>query len=363
MQIKELTSYLDTTFPLAFQETYDNSGLLVSRDNLSINSALLSLDITPEVIDEAILKKVDVIISHHPLIFSPLKKILDKTPIEQMIRKLIKHDIAVYSAHTNMDSALGGTNDKLCELLELNNVQVLVPKSNHLLKVVVFVPQAHAEAVRQAMFNAGAGRIGKYDSCSFSNLGQGSFRAGDGANPFVGQFGELHFEDELRIETVVPKHLLSEVLARMIDSHPYEEVAYDIVPLTNSYGMAGLGRVGELTNPMSGEEFLAYVKQKLNADHLRFAGQGNLIRKVALCSGSGASFASQALKAKADVYLSADFKYHEFQSASENMLVIDAGHFHTEKFAKEIFYNCIKEKFPKFALYLSEINTNPINLY
>lgn len=363
MQIKELTTFLNSVFPLAFQESYDNSGLLVSRDNEEVNAALLTLDITPEVIDEAIQKKADVIISHHPLIFKPLKKLLDKTPTEQMLRKLLKHDIAVYSAHTNMDSALGGTNDKLCELLELSNINVLVSKPDYLFKLIVFVPHAHSNAVREAMFHAGAGQIGKYDGCSFNGSGQGSFRAGEGATPFVGKQGEMHFEDELRVETVVPKHLLAGVLKSMIAAHPYEEVAYDIIPLVNNYEMAGLGRIGELPKMMNAQEFLSYVITKLNADHLRYAGNRDEIRKIALCSGSGASFSAQAASSNVDAYISSDFKYHEFQSAAEHLFVVDAGHYHTEKFAKEIFYNRIIEKFPKFALYLSEINTNPINLY
>ncbi|MFO7863983.1 MAG: Nif3-like dinuclear metal center hexameric protein [Salinivirgaceae bacterium] len=363
MQIKELIKHLETAYPLKYQESYDNSGLLVDRLNQEVNSALLTLDITPEVIDEAISKKADMVISHHPVIFKPLKKILNSTPTEKIIRKALAHDIAIYSAHTNMDSAQGGTNDKVCELLKLKNCKVLSTMENFLFKVVVFVPHDHTEKVRSALFEAGGGAIGEYDSCSYNTSGQGTFRAGDNTNPFVGKKGELHFEDEIKIETIVPKHLLSKAISNMINAHPYEEVAYDIFAMENKYEAAGLGRVGELPEAMPKEKFLTYVKDALQADHLRYAGEAETIKKVALCTGSGSSLASLAASKNADVYISADFKYHEFQAAAEHLMVIDAGHYHTEKFAKDIFYNLINEKFPKFALYLSELNTNPINIH
>lgn len=363
MQINELIGYLNTLYPPQFQESYDNSGLLVSRDNPEINKALLTLDITPEVVDEAISENAELIISHHPLIFKPLKKIHHKTPTEKIIRKALANEIAIYSAHTNMDNAKGGTNDKLCELLNLKNCRVLNPMKEYLFKLVVFVPEAQGNDVRKVIFEAGGGTIGAYDSCSYNLEGKGSFRAGDNTNPYVGEKGELHFEAETRIETIVPKHLLNNAINKMIEAHPYEEVAYDIYPLANEYEAVGLGRIGKLEKPISQGEFLDLVKDKLKADHLRFSGNQKQISTVAVCSGSGASFAKQAAAKKADAYISGDFKYHEFQDAAEHLLVIDAGHYHTEKFVKDIFYQHITEKFPKFALYLSKVNTNPINLY
>ncbi len=363
MQINELVQFLNEVFPPQFQESYDNSGLLVSRDNPEINSALLTLDVTPEVVDEAIEKKADIIISHHPVIFKPLKKIHHKTPTEKILRKALANDIAIFSAHTNLDSAQGGTNDKLCELFGLENCRVLSPMKDYLYKVVVFVPQANAEQVREAMFNAGAGRIGDYDSCSYNLEGKGSFRAGDNTNPYVGKKGQIHYEAETRVETIVPKHLLNATVSAMINAHPYEEVAHDIFPLANNFEIAGLGRIGQLKTAMHQKNFLKMVKTQLDADHLRISGAAEQIKTVAVCSGSGSSLARAAIAQKADAYISADFKYHEFQDAAEGLLVVDAGHYHTEKFVKDIFYEHITEKFPKFALYLSKVNTNPINLY
>jgi dinuclear metal center YbgI/SA1388 family protein len=363
MQINELVHYLNTIFPPQFQESYDNSGLIVGRETHEINKALLTLDITEEVLEEAIDVKADIIIAHHPIIFKAIKKIGTQTEIDIIIRKAIKHDIAIFAAHTNMDSAKGGTNDKLCELLKLNNCKVLSPIESYLYKIVVFVPEKHASEVRDAMFENGAGQIGEYDSCSFNINGEGTFKAGDNTNPYVGKKGEIHKEPEIRIETVAPKHLLSKVINKMIKAHPYEEVAYDIYPIENNYEAAGLGRIGELNKPMDEKQFLEYVKTNLKADHLRYSGTAKKIQKVAVCSGSGAFLSRQAIMANADAYISGDFKYHEFQEASKGLFVIDAGHYDTEKYVKDIFYEHIMEKFPKFALYLSKVNTNPINLY
>lgn len=363
MQINELVGYLNSIFPLQFQESYDNSGLLVGRENEQINKALLTLDVTKEVLEEAIEQNADIIIAHHPVIFKALKKVGTQTEIDKIIRKAIKNDIAIFAAHTNMDSAKGGTNDKLCELLSLQNCKVLSPIESFLYKIVVFVPENQAEEVRSAMFEAGGGHIGEYDSCSFNLNGNGTFRGGDETNPYVGEKGKLHFENETRIETIVPKHLLNKVINKMIKAHPYEEVAYDIYPLENKYEAAGLGRIGELNKPMDEQDFLAFVKEKLNADHLRYSGNTKQIKKVAVCSGSGAFLSRAAIMANADAYISGDFKYHEFQEAAKELFVIDAGHYDTEKYVKDIFYEHITEKFPKFALYLSKVNTNPINLY
>jgi dinuclear metal center YbgI/SA1388 family protein len=363
MQINELVGYLNSVYPMQFQESYDNSGLLVGRENDEISKALLTLDVTEEVINEAIKESADIIIAHHPIIFKPLKKVGTQTEIDKIIRKAIKNDIAIYAAHTNMDSAKGGTNDKLCELLNLQNCKVLAPIESYLYKVAVFVPIEHTEKVREAMFEAGGGQIGDYDHVSYNLKGEGTFRAGDAANPFIGEKGKVHFEKETRIEIIVPKHLLNKVINKMVKTHPYEEVAYDIYPLENKYEAAGLGRIGELNRPMDEKSFLAFVKEKLNVQQLRFSGKAKQIKKVAVCSGSGAFLSRQAIMANADAYISGDFKYHDFQEAAKGLFVIDAGHYDTEKYVKDIFYEHIMEKFPKFALYLSKVNTNPINLY
>lgn len=363
MQLNELIQFFNAQIPPQFQESYDNSGLLVDRENQEINMVLLTLDVNDEVIDEAIELDADIIIAHHPLIFKPLKSISGKNPVGAMIRKLIKNDIALFCAHTNFDSLKGGINDYLCRLLGLKNVQVLSPMPNFLNKVVVFVPHEQANKVREAMFNAGAGTIGDYDHVSFNIDGTGSFRAGEDANPFVGEIGEVHKEPEVRIETIVPNHLLGSVIAEMIKEHPYEEVAYDVYPLKNDFYGAGIGRVGVLEQPIEPSELISLVTKRFDADHIRYTNFDKKIQKVAICSGSGSGFISKAKQAKADVYISGDFKYHDFQQGDSNLMLVDVGHYHSEKFVKDVFYEIIKENFPKFAAYLSKVNTNPINLY
>ena len=363
MQLKELVNFLDNHFPLSFQESYDNSGLLISCDKPELNSALVTLDINEEVVNEAISKDVDIIISHHPLIFKSLKRITGKTEVERCVQKLIQNNIGVYSAHTNLDSAQGGINDYLCGLLELNNCKVLAPIENILYKLVTYVPINYADKVRDTMFKYGAGNIGDYNNVSFNTNGNGTFKAGANANPFVGEKNKLHNEPEIRIETVVPKHILNNVKEQMIKAHPYEEVAYDIYKLDNSYDKAGLGRIGYLNESLNYDEFLDLVKHKLKVDNIRFTKWDKKIKKVALCSGTGVSFASNAISANADVYISADFKYHEFQSYENSIMIVDVGHYHSEKFVKDVFYNIFKENLPKFAVYLSDVNTNPINYY
>lgn len=363
MQLKELVNFLDKQYPLSFQESYDNSGLQIGCDKVEINSALVTLDINEKVVNEAIKKNVDIIISHHPLIFKSLKRISGKTKIERCVQKLIINNIGVYSAHTNLDSAKGGINDYLCSLLELNNCKVLSPIENILYKLITYVPVNFADKVRDVMFNYGAGNIGEYSNVSFNTNGNGTFMAGPNANPFVGEKNKIHNESEIKIETVVPKHLLESVKENMIKAHPYEEVAYDIYRLDNSYNNAGLGRIGDLKESMDYNEFLDKIKQNLNVDNIRFTKWNKKIKTVALCSGTGVSFANNAIKANADAYISADFKYHEFQSFENRIMIVDIGHYHSEKFVKDVFYNIFKEKLPKFAVYLSDVNTNPINYY
>ncbi len=361
MTVKDILNCLAEVAPLQWQESYDNAGLQVGDLSAEAHKALICLDITEGVVDEAIAKNCDVIVSHHPLIFKGLKHLTPKTYIERAVMKAIKNDIAMISMHTNLDNSYLGVSRVLAERLGLKQLRILQPLEGQLFKVVVYVPLSAAETVRQAVFQAGAGCIGNYDSCSFNVQGQGSFRAGEGTHPYVGEVGEVHFEDEVRMETVVPKHALNQVIAAMLKAHPYEEVAYDVFAMANEYQQAGAGMVGEFENPLKEIDFLSLVADTLGMPCLRHSAlTGRPIKKVALCGGSGSPFMGDALCQKADAYLTADIKYHDFFVPEGNMLLVDGGHFETEQFTKELISELIRKKFPTFAAEIAETRTNAV---
>jgi dinuclear metal center YbgI/SA1388 family protein len=362
MKLAELCSYLDSIVPLSFQEDYDNSGLQIGTAEKEISSALLTLDITGEVLDEAVRYGCDVVISHHPLIFRGIKKLSGGSLTERIVMKAIKDDIAVYSSHTNLDSVSFGVSHKMADKLALKNIKVLQPLKNRLMKLVTFVPESHLEKVKDAVFEAGAGVTGNYDLCGFSSSGTGSFRAGNNAEPFVGERGSLHFEKEIKFETIIFSHLKDKVIKALISVHPYEEVAFDIIPLANDNHEAGLGCIGELAENISEDDFLNKLASVFDAGCIRYSKKrGRPVRKVALCGGSGSSLLGIAAAAGADVFITADIKYHDFFDAGDSILLVDIGHFESEKFTTEILYSLIIKKFPKFAVRFSETNTNPIN--
>ncbi|MCL3781603.1 Nif3-like dinuclear metal center hexameric protein [Prolixibacteraceae bacterium JC049] len=360
--IQEIISSLEAVAPLAYQESYDNAGLLVGDVSQEANAALLTLDITEEVIDEAIQRGCNLIVCHHPLIFGGLKKITGANLVERCVIKAIQNNIAIYASHTNMDSVYGGVNDKICEKLQLKNCKILSPANNQLQKLVFFVPSAQAEEVRKSVFEAGAGHIGNYDSCSFNTNGQGTFRGQEGANPFVGNVGEVHTEEEVKVETIVPKHLTGKVLAALMTAHPYEEVAYDIYPLNNQLNSVGIGMIGELETEMEELDFLRTVKETFGCPSIKYTALKNKpVKKVAVCGGAGSFLLKAAIGNKADVFISGDFKYHDYFSAEGRVVIADIGHYESEQFTKEVFYEILRKKFPKFALHLSEVITNPVN--
>jgi dinuclear metal center YbgI/SA1388 family protein len=362
MKLKEFCSYLDSAVPLSIQETYDNSGLQLGMPESEISSVMISLDVTEDVIDEAILCKCDLIISHHPLIFEGIKRITSTTTPERVIHKAIKNNIAIYSSHTNLDIFWHGVSRKMAEKLNLQNVKVLSPLKNCLLKLVTYIPEKHLDSVRNAVYSAGAGVIGKYDYCGFVSDGTGSFRPGGESNPYVGERGTIHFEKEIRFETILFTHLKDKVIKALHAAHPYEEVAYDLYSLENENVELGLGCVGELNEIMVESDFLNMVSSVFGAKGVRYSKfTGKNIRKIALCGGSGASLLNKAIAAGADVYITSDVKYHNYFDAENKILLVDIGHFESEKFASEILYELIIKKFPKFAVRFSETNTNPIN--
>lgn len=361
MKIRDIISSIESFAPLAFQEDYDNAGLIVGDQEQEAKGALITVDVTEEIIDEAINKKINLIIAHHPIIFVGLKKITGKNYIERIIIKALKNNIAIYAAHTNLDNIQGGVNSKIAEKLNLQNTRILSPLNNHLMKLVYFVPVNEAEQTRKAVFDAGAGHIGNYDMCSYNIEGKGSFRAGEGTNPFVGKRNEIHYEDEIRIETIFPRHLKHKIINALIEAHPYEEVAYDIYPLDNKFNKVGAGIIGELAKEIPEIEFLEQVKKIFKAQCIRHTQLFNKpVRKIAVCGGSGSFLLHEAIKQSADVFISADFKYHQFFDAEDKIIIADIGHFESEQVTKELFYELLIKKFPKFAVYLTEINSNPI---
>ncbi|MGD9931775.1 MAG: Nif3-like dinuclear metal center hexameric protein [Mangrovibacterium sp.] len=362
MQISEITSFIESIAPLAYQEPYDNAGLLVGSPTEEVESVLISLDVTEAVVDEAIAGGFKLIIAHHPLIFGGIKKLNGKTELERCLIKAIKNDVAIYAAHTNLDSVMGGVNSKICEKLGLINCQILSPIKGQLKKLVTFIPTAQASKVQQAVFEAGAGHLGNYDSCGYVLDGIGSFRGNESSNPFVGKKGNLHTEKETRFETIFPAHLQEKIIQALLANHPYEEVAYDIYPLDNEFLLAGMGMIGELATPMDEMEFLQFTKMEFQSAVVRHSPLlHKKVKKVAVCGGSGSFLIRQAIGAKAAVFITGDLKYHQFFEAEGKIVLADIGHFESEQFTKEVFYELLTKKFPKFAIRLSAIHTNPIN--
>ncbi len=361
MKIKEITNYLESLAPLSLQESYDNSGLLVGDQSKEIKSALITLDVTEEVVQEAVSKGAELIISHHPLIFKGIKRITGKNYVERTLLAAIKNDIAIYALHTNLDNVARGVNGRIAEKLNLQNRQILRPLSGHLRKLVTFIPRSHFEKVQQAILTSGAGQIGNYDYCGFYTDGKGSFRAGEDTNPYVGKKGEIHTEEEIKLETIYPKHAEYQVIQSLIKNHPYEEPAYDIFPLHNPHPQIGSGMIGSLPEKIPVETFLKNVKKQLRCECLKYTKTiKKEVQKIAFCGGSGQFLLADAIQQKADVFISSDFKYHDFFEANEQIIIVDAGHYETEQFTKNLIYDALTKKNSKFACFLSDINTNPI---
>ena len=361
MKIKEIIAALERFAPLPLQDGFDNAGMQIGLTDVEATGALLCLDVTEAVVDEAVTLGYNLIISHHPLIFKGYKSITGRDYIERCILKAIRNDIAIYSAHTNLDNAPGGVNFKMAEKIGLKNVRILEPKEECLLKLVTFVPTAHAEAVRKALFDAGCGCIGNYDSCSYNLEGEGTFRAFEGTNPYCGKPGELHTEPEVRVETILPAFRKGAVVKALMQAHPYEEPAFDLYPLKNAWNQAGAGVVGELEEPETETEFLKRIKKLFEVGcvkHNRLTGR--LIQKVALCGGSGAFLAPRAVGCGADVFITGEVKYHDYFHYENQILMAEIGHYESAQYTKEIFYSIIREACPDCEVQMTRVNTNPI---
>lgn len=361
MKIQELTELIEKIAPLTYAEDFDNVGLLVGNPNAEISNVLVTLDTLESVVDEAITKNCNLIISFHPIIFSGLKKITGKNYVERAIIKAIKNDIAIYATHTALDNSKVGVNAKICEVLGIKNPKILIPKSKSIQKLTTYVPKNNAEKLRLALFDAGAGNIGNYDHCSFNFSGVGTFKASENANPTIGEKGITHHEEETCITVIFEKNNEKTILNALFDNHPYEEVAYEVITLNNVNQSVGMGMIGELETEMEELLFLNHIKKSLNTNGVRHSKLLNKkIKKVAVLGGSGSFAIENALSSGADAFITADLKYHEFYRAEEKILLIDVGHYESEQFTKNLIVDYLTKKIANFAIILSETNTNPI---
>ncbi|MDD2284450.1 MAG: Nif3-like dinuclear metal center hexameric protein [Paludibacter sp.] len=361
MEVKTVTDIIESFAPLVLQESYDNAGLLVGNPCMQVSGVLLCIDVTEAIIEEAIAINANLIIAHHPLIFSGLKKITGQNEVQRCVIKAIKHDIAIYVAHTNIDNVADGVNGIIANKIGLENRRVLQPKQGMLVKLVTFVPKLHVQRVREAIFEAGGGNIGNYDACSFNSEGYGSFRPNSNAHPFVGEKNKIYYEEEIKIEVILPDYIKNKVITSLIKTHPYEEPAYDVFPLLNEHQQIGSGLIGELKKAEDEMNFMLKIKNIFGGNTIRHtASTGKKIKKVALCGGAGSFLLQEAIRAEADIFISGDFKYHDFFDANKKIIVADVGHFETEQFTKELFFDIIRKKLPTFAVHISKINTNPI---
>ncbi|GAA4062001.1 Nif3-like dinuclear metal center hexameric protein [Flavobacterium cheonanense] len=361
MKIKEILTILEEMAPLAYAEDFDNVGLLVGNQNDEAIGVLVCHDALESIIDEAIAKKCNLVVCFHPILFSGLKKITGKNYVERAVLKAIKNDIAIYAVHTALDNHKNGVNKIFCNALGLKNTKVLVPKQNFIQKLVTYTIPENVEKVRNALFDAGAGKIGNYEDCSFNSQGIGTYMGNENSNPEIGERFEFVEAQEIKIEVTFEKHLQSKILKALFSNHVYEEVAYEIYDLQNSHQNIGLGMIGELENPMSEIDFLEFVKDKMQCGGIRHSQLlGKQVKKIAVLGGSGSFAIINAIQSNVDVFLTSDLKYHNFYEAENQIVLADIGHFESERYTKNYIVDFLKEKITNFAIVLSEENTNPV---
>jgi len=364
MKIKDIIQFLESIAPLSLQESYDNAGLIIGNSETECTGILTSLDVTEDVVDEARKKNCNLIVAHHPIIFRGLKKLNGKNYVERTVISALRKDIAIYAIHTNLDNVIEGVNKKIAQKLKLQNCKVLLPKEGTLEKLVTFAPVEKAEEVRNALFKAGAGSVGNYDECSFNVDGSGTFRAGEGSDPYVGEIGKRHIENESRVEVVFPSFLESKIIGALKAAHPYEEVAYYVQALRNTQDGVGSGLIGELPADVSETELLTLLKSSFQLSVIKHTPLLNKpVRKIALCGGAGSFLLSSAIAAGAQVYITGDVKYHEFFDADNRILIADIGHYESEQFTVELLTEFLQKKFSNFAVLKTEMNTNPVRYF
>ncbi|CAL2055683.1 Nif3-like dinuclear metal center hexameric protein [Tenacibaculum sp. 190524A05c] len=361
MTIRDITNHIEEIAPLSYAEDFDNVGLLVGNYKTEVTGVLVTLDTLEEVVDEAIENNCNLIVSFHPIIFGGLKKLNGNNYVERAVLKAIKNDIAIYATHTALDNSNVGVSAKMCEVLQLQNTKTLIPKKGNIKKLTTYVPFRDANNLREKLFEAGAGNIGNYDNCSFNVEGKGSYRGNEHSNPTVGKKGELQYEEETCITVTFESHLEGKILGQLFQNHPYEEVAYEVITLNNKQQNVGMGMIGEFEEAIDENEFLKLVKSTFKTGCVRHSRLiGKSVKKVAVLGGAGSFAISNAIREKADAYISADFKYHEFYKAENRILLADVGHYESEQFTKNLLVDHLTKKFTNFAIRLSEKRTNPI---
>lgn len=364
MKLVDIIHALEAWAPTSLQESYDNSGLLVGDRKQEVTNALICLDCTEDVVQEAIDLNCEMIIAHHPIVFSGLKSLTGKNYIERVVMRAIRNGIAIYAIHTNLDNIEGGVNRMISDRLGLENLQILLPKAGTLEKLVVFVPTSHEQSVMEAMFKSGAGHVGNYDECSFRVEGTGTFRAGEGTHPYSGVQGIRKYEEEVRLEVILPTWKRKDILHSMIKAHPYEEVAYDLHKLENNLNQTGAGMVGDLKEEVSLEDFFDSLKEKFSVAVVRHTAKlKDKVNRIAVCGGSGSFLLDPSKGAGADVFVTADFKYHQFFDAEEDIVIADIGHYESEHLIIPWIGAELRRKFPNFAIHLTKVNTNPVKYY
>lgn len=364
MVVQDVINHLHNLAPLAYAEDFDNVGLLVGNKNQPVTGVLVTLDTIEAVVDEAVENNCNLIVSFHPIIFKGLKKITGNTYVERVVIKAIQHNIAIFAIHTALDNAFQGVNAIICDRLGLKNKQVLMPQKGTIKKLTTYVPKVNADTLKQSLFNIGAGNIGNYDNCSFSSEGIGTFKGNANSNPVIGEIGKLQQEDETQINITFHKHLESLVLKTLFETHPYEEVAYEITTLNNTNQHIGMGMIADLEPSQPEEDFLNFVKNKMKASLIRHSKLLNKpIQKVSVLGGSGAFAIGAAKAAGADIFITADLKYHDFYSAENDIVVADIGHYESEQFTKTFLVDYLSKKITNFAIILSKTNTNPVKYF
>ncbi len=361
MIIQDVINHLEKLAPLAYAEDFDNVGLLIGDRNTQLTGVMVTLDTLESVVDEAIERQCNLIVSFHPIIFKGLKKINGANYVERVVLKAIKHDISIYAIHTALDNSLQGVNDIICDTLGIGNKKILLPQKGTIKKLTTYVPKKDADGLRVALFKSGAGQIGNYEDCSFNTEGVGTFRGNDASDPKVGERFEYRQEQETQISVTFQKHLEHHILKTLLEHHPYEEVAYEVTTLDNYNQHIGIGMVGELANDMATEDFLQFVKQKMNVSCIKHSElTTDKVKRIAVLGGSGSFAIAAAKSAKADVFITADLKYHDFFSAENQIILADIGHYESEQFTKTFLAHYLSKKITNFAVVLSTINTNPV---